>query len=336
MKKRSFSELRQDIVSGDWVAIATARAKRPHAFIQSRVRQWYQPKATCPFEDPQEFGNKPPVLLYPRVRPKHDWWIQVIPNKFPVFHPGVCPPEISYGPYKTMEGVGFHEVVITRDHDRTIAEFNDFETELLVRAYQERYMALQEEGCVTYISIFHNWGQAAGATIYHPHSQLIAIPVIPGDVKDSLTGSERFFKKYKQCAHCVMTKWERKEKTRVIYENEEFIAVCPFTSRTAFEIVVSPKTHSANFEIMSGESRGLFAQALRTSLLKLSKALRNPSYNFFIHTAPCKKRSDYRFYHWHVEILPKTAIWAGFEIGTGIEVNAIRPEDAASFLRKQK
>lgn len=336
MIRKSASELRQDIVSGDWIVVATGRAKRPHAFIRKRHKRWYQPKRTCPFEDPQKSGNEDPLLLYSRNSSRKDWWIQVIPNKYPVFYPGLCPPELKDGPYTVMEGVGYHEVIITRDHDRGVAEFSDKEAELLVRSYQERYRQLMGVDCVRYVSIFQNYGEEAGATIYHPHSQLIAIPVIPGDVKDSLEGAERFFRKYKRCAHCAMTDFELKEKKRIVYENEEFVAVCPYTSRTAFEIVVSPKTHSANFEMMGERSRKLFAKVLKTSLKKLRQCLRNPSYNYFIHTAPSGGNKGYPFYHWHLEILPKTAIWAGFEIGTGIEVSTIKPEDAAAFLRRQK
>ncbi len=336
MTVKSVSELRQDLVSGDWIVIATGRAKRPNAFVKKKRPRWYQPKRTCPFEDPKKSGNEDPVLLYSSNKSDKDWWVQVIPNKFPAFNPGLCPPEFKHGPYTIMEGVGFHEVFITRDHDRGVAEFNAKETELLVQSYQERYKQLMGEDCVKYVSIFQNYGEEGGATIYHPHSQLIAIPVVPGDVTSSLEGSEKYFRKNKKCAHCVMTDVERKDRTRIVFENDEFIAVCPYTSRTAFEIVISPKTHSANFEMMGGISRKLFSRVLQASLYKLYKGLKDPAFNYFIHTAPSKGEKDYHFYHWHLEILPKTAIWAGFEIGTGIEICTIRPEDAAAFLRKQK
>ncbi len=336
-RHQTISEIRQDVVSGDWVVIATGRAKRPHAFIREAEKRWYQPRKGCPFENPQKSGNDNPFLVLPPPLAKKDWFLQVFPNKFPAFSPSyVCPIPATYGPYTRLDGVGFHEVIVTHDHNRSIAEFSDKEAELLIRAYQERYLALMNEACVDYISIFHNHGKEAGASLYHPHSQLIAIPVIPGDVRDSLTGAEQYFKKNKHCVHCAMIDFELKAQERIIYENEEFFAVCPYTSRSAFEVVVSPKIHSANFELMSGGSRKLFARALRVSLHKLFKGLNNPDYNYFIHTAPADGKNNYRYYHWHVEILPKTAIWAGFEIATGIEISAIRPEDAAAFLRKQK
>ena len=336
MKGESYSELRQDIINGGWIAIATGRAKRPHTFGEKKKRKWYQPKSTCPFEDPQKSGNDDPVLIFQNPKNKNDWQVQIIPNKFPVFRPGLCPPELYHGPYKVMEGVGYHEIVITRDHSKSIAQFSLQEADLLVKSYQVRYRQLIEEECVQYVSIFKNYGKEAGATIYHPHSQIIALPVMPSDVIASLQGAKRYFKNHKVCAHCTMINWERKEKKRIVFENEKFIAICPYTSRAAFNIVVTPKKHNANFEHMEEKDRKFFADALRKTFHKLFKGLNDPSYNYFIHTAPSKGKGDYGFYHWHCEIFPKTTVWAGFEIGTGIEVSTIRPEDAAAFLRKQK
>lgn len=335
--QQSISELRQDIVSGDWVVIATGRAKRPYAFIREKKERWYQSKSNCPFENPQMSGNEKPLFVLPKSRLIKDWWLQVVPNKFPAFGPSrLCPPETRYGPYTRMDGIGFHEVIITRDHNRSIALFSQDEAECVIRAYRERYLALMNQNCVRYISIFHNSGKGAGATIYHPHSQLIAIPVIPGDVWDSLHGAKKFFRKYKRCAHCKMIDWDLKTRERIVYENESFITVCPYTSRSAFSMVISPKTHSVCFEMTSETDLKLLAEALRISLKKLYKGLKDPAYNYFIHTVPSKGETDYHFYHWHLEIIPKTTIWAGFEIGTGIEISSIRPEDAAAFLRKQK
>ena len=235
-----------------------------------------------------------------------------------------------------MEGVGFHEVVITRDHSRSIAEFSLKEIELLINAYQIRYRQLIEEECVRYVSIFKNYGEEAGATIYHPHSQIIALPVMPSDVMNSLKGAQNYFKKNKACAHCTMTNWERKQKKRIVFENELAVAFCPFISRKAFEIRIFPKLHQPYFEQTDFEGMKKIAEALRVSLAKLFKGLKDPAYNFFIHTAPIESSEKWHYYHWHIEILPKTGIWAGFELGTGIEVSSIEPERAAQFLRNIK
>src|SRR5487761_179291 len=172
-KKTSTSELRRDIVTGDWIAVATARAKRPDAFILKNGNVKVQPKSQCPFENPQKSGNAEPLLLYrapssakvSERKRKDDWELQVIPNKYPAFTPaGACPVPHHIGPYEVLAGRGFHEIIITRDHLKHFALFSRHEAENVIRAYEERYAALKHDSCVTYISIFHNHGKEAGAS----------------------------------------------------------------------------------------------------------------------------------------------------------------------------
>jgi len=311
--------------------VARRRGKRPKGGKISPTDA-----KTClpddPFIDPQASGNADPVLQY--VDKKKGWTLQVIPNKFPAFtQSGECAVPHNVGPYEVIDGRGFHEVVITKDCVRHLALFSHKEAEEVVRAYSERYKALKKEPCVKYISIFHNHGKEAGASVAHPHSQIIAIPVVPADVFRSLKGAKKYYKKNNQCVHCKMIEWEMKDKGRIIYENDSMVAFCPFISRTAFEVRVFPKKHGAQFEKFSSRHLGDLGDALRISLAKLNSALENPSYNFYIHTAPVEK-GDYSYYHWHMKILPKTAVWAGFELSTGIKISTIEPERAAGFLRK--
>lgn len=328
-KKKLISELRQDFVSEEWVVIATGRGRRPHEFLKQKREYLRQPKAGCPFE-------KLSSNVLAAYSLDEEWQVGVIPNKYPAFGKGVCSFFHRVGPYQWGEGVGFHEVVITRDHERSIARMRKEEVELMIRAYQDRYLALKNDDCVEYISIFHNHGKLSGATIAHPHSQIIAIPVIPPDVARSLGGSAKFFHKNKTCVHCYLLRYELKAKDRVIYENEFFAVLAPFASKTAFEMRIYPKKHEPHFETILSKERMALADALRSALAKLYKGLRNPDYNFFLHTAPTGDTKEFHHYHWHFEILPKTAIWAGFEIGTGIEISTISPEAAAGFLRKIK
>lgn len=340
---RNISELRQDLVSGDWVVIATGRAKRPHEFLKKKHKPFEQSKESCPFE--KLHGNA--LVVYSddlnyenRPRPagrSYKWWVQVIPNKYPAFgEGGVCALFHRAGPYQWTEGVGFHEVVVSADHTRSIGEMSDQEVELIMRAYQDRYLALKGDGCVEYISVFHNHGGEAGATISHPHSQIIAIPVIPPDFSRSLRGAASYYRGHQKCIHCLELRYELRFKKRIVYENENFVVIAPYASKTAFEIRIFPKKHSSHFEEIRPRERRTLANALRSSLAKLRLGLKNPDYNFFLHTAPTADSKDFRYYHWHFEILPKTAIWAGFEIGTGIEISTISPEAAAEFLRKIK
>lgn len=326
-KKKLISELRQDFVSEEWVVIATGRGKRPHEFLKQRREYLRQPKAGCPFE------KLPPSVLAVYSLDE-EWQVGVVPNKYPAFGKGVCSFFHRVGPYQWGEGVGFHEVVITRDHERSIARMGKEAVELMIRAYQDRYLALKNDDCVEYISIFHNHGKLSGATLAHPHSQIIAIPVIPPDVGRSLSGSAKFFHKNKICVHCHLLRYELKVKDRVIYENEFFAVLAPFASKAAFEMRIYPKKHEPHFENILSKDRMALADALRSALAKLYGGLKNPDYNFFLHTAPTGDTKEFHHYHWHFEILPKAAIWAGFEIGTGIEISSISPEAAAGFLRK--
>jgi UDPglucose--hexose-1-phosphate uridylyltransferase len=340
---KSLSELRRDLVTGDWVLIATGRAKRPNAFVKAERKIFNQPKDKCPFENPQEFGNDDPLLVYAKDGKRRtidewrndqdDWLLQVVPNKFPAVNSGICDETYEVGPYLVMDGVGSHEVIITRDHKITPFQSSLKETELLFNAYKERYLALKNRKCVRYVSIFYNHGKESGASISHPHSQLIAIPMIPQDVKKSLVGSEKYYSNHKKCVHCVMLEWEMIDKKRIVFENELAIAFCPFISRTAFEVRVFPKIHQPYFEQINDKEIKKFSEAVRISLNKIYKGLKDPAYNFFIHTSPIEGEENWHYYHWHIEILPKTGIWAGFELGTGIEISTIEPEKAAEYLR---
>lgn len=331
---KSISELRQDPVSGDWVVIATGRGRRPHEFMKERRPPFIQPKRSCPFEKVH-----PEVLLLHSLdgrAEKQDWRVQVFPNKYPALSRGAPAALKKSGPHQWLEGAGVHEVVASRDHTRSLAQTSPAEAELILRSFQERYLAIRQEPGIKYISIFHNHGRESGATISHPHSQIIATPVIPPDVGRSIRGSVRYFHQYKACVHCAVIRYELRVKKRVVYENKRCAVLTPFASKTAFELRVFPKTHSAHFEAMEADERADLADALRTALAKLYEGLRNPDYNFFLHTAPVADTEEFNHYHWHFEILPKTAIWAGFEIGTGIEISTIAPEAAADFLRKIK
>lgn len=332
---KNISELRQDVVSGDWVVIATGRSRRPHEFLGEKRIRVRQPKKGCPFD----MLHKEAVLLLPdgHIKKNAYAWVQVLPNKYPAFRAAdVCAVFQDKGPYHWTAGIGFHEVVVTQDHARSIAQMSDKEVELLLIAYQKRYLVLQEEACVEYVSIFHNHGRLSGATIAHPHSQIIAIPVIPPDVGRSLQGSSRYFEEHHTCVHCMMLKYELSVRERVVYENDHCVALTPYASKTAFELRIFPKAHHARFEEIGDTERLSLAHMLRVALAKLHSGLRNPDYNFFLHTAPTKHAKKFQHYHWHFEIIPKTAIWAGFEIGTGIEISTIAPETAAVFLKKIK
>jgi UDPglucose--hexose-1-phosphate uridylyltransferase len=313
-KTERISELRQDLITGDWVVVATGRGQHPD-----------------PFNNPETSGQDPDVLIY-----RHgsgDWSLRVFPNKYPALSRGKKQKNLSVGPYTAQSGVGYHEVVVTRDSQKTIPHLETWRVAELFDAYQERYLALMSKKSVSYIQIFHNHGKSAGASLMHPHSQIMAIPVLDPDMTKGLVGAESFYKKHKENVFERIVQFELEEKDRIVYENEHFVAFCPFASRAAFQVMIIPKRNNPYFERITDDEKYAAAEALQMTLLALYEGLGDPAYNFYIRTAPCDGKS-YGYYRWHIEIIPRTAIWAGFELSTGIEVSTTAPETAAQFLRE--
>lgn len=324
------SELRQDIVTGDWVVIATGRAKRPQEFAEGK--RVITDDISDPFENPEESGQEKDVLIYNRE--DGEWSLRVFPNKYPAFSRGRVARELSEGPYFAMTGVGYHEIVVTRDPKRSLALLDVWQGAEVFDAYQDRYLSLMNKKSVNYIQIFHNHGKEAGASIAHPHSQLMAVPVVSPYIALELKGAEEYFLSHKHKVYSVMTEYESQAKKRVIFENEHFIAFCPFASRAAFEIWVVGKRENPYFERITNDEKFSLAEIMQKALYAVYRGLGDPPYNFYIHTSPCDGK-DYPHYQWHIEILPHTATWAGFELSTGIEISTIQPEVAGEYLREQ-
>ena len=327
----NYSELRQDLVSGDWILVAPKRGAKPHTFLRKKARS-PAPLKNCPFEN--ILKTHKPIFVYNGGGKNDDWEVVIVENKYPaVVHKNVCAKSFRHGIYSLVGGVGHHNLIVTRDHNRNFAALTSLEANQVFQVFRDRYLMLLNDSCLAYILIFHNWGPDAGATIYHPHYQLIAVPVVPPDVRHSLTGSSNYFKKYKHCVHCDMIKAEKKEGKRIVYENRGAVIIAPFVSREPFELRIFPKKHSPYFENILDTELEDVVSALQLALKRIEKKLGNSDYNFFIHTAPVKEKEKYRHYHWHIEVIPKTNISAGFELGTGIEINVVDPDAAARILR---
>jgi UDPglucose--hexose-1-phosphate uridylyltransferase len=339
-KKDSFNpQLRFDLVSKDWIIVATRRAKRPEAFkAQKRINNEV-PEKGCPFCNIET--QKEPVLISLKGQefrgkgiPK-DWTVVVVPNLYPATVPGPdLEGKIEGGIYKTMKAVGFHELLITRNHFKILAEMEVGEMEEVLDVLKKRYLVLMREKHVNYISIFQNYGVEAGSSVFHPHCQIITTPLIDVDLSRALENSGKYFKEKGECMYCRMVGWERKVKKRIVFENDDFLVLCPFAPKAAFELIITPKKHLSYFEKITDKEQKNLAQAFKVSLFKIFKGLDDPPYNFYLHTAPCDNK-DYSFYHWHWTILPRLSNWAGFELGTKMEISTIEPEKAAEYLRKQ-
>jgi UDPglucose--hexose-1-phosphate uridylyltransferase len=335
-KDGGYSELRQDLVTGDWVVIADNRGKRPNKkkiFEPAWSTKDVPKEKDCLFCDPKKTKQEPDVLIYEDS--EGEWTTRVFPNKYPAFKPLLKNKRVKHleeGPYFLMDGVGYHELIVTRDHNRQLGQMETEEVAEVLDAYQTRYLELMNKKFVRYIEVFHNYGKAAGGSIYHPHSQLMAIPVVSPYVNSELKGAERYKKERKECVYCAMLEEEQKVGKRIVFENDDFIAFCPFAARRAYEVWVVPKKHKSYFERMTDRDKMAAAEVLKEALRRIGVRLNWTAYNFYLHTAPCDGK-DYHSFHWHFEILPKTSIWAGFELSTGIEINAVSPEKAADELR---
>lgn len=325
------SELRHDIISGDWILIAPGRKNRPQQFV-NKNKPRRNTKEDCVFEHPEKAGAGFPIIVSP---PKESPWVQVVPNKFPaVTHDRIMSVVAKQGPFFVIPGVGHHDLVITRDHYKNFPKLPLKDARLVMETFKSRYKTLAEDSYVAYVSIFHNWGLNAGASIYHPHYQMITMPIVPPIIEHSLTGSAKYYRENNHCVYCATIKWEKKEKTRIIYENDGAIVFAPFVSHSPFAVRLLPKKHIPFFEETSSDILDSVAEALQKSLRKIEKRLGYPDYNFFLNTAPTVDKDKNKHYHWHIEIEPKLEIEGGFELDTGIEINVVDPDAAAKFLRR--
>ena len=329
-------ELRKDPVVGRWVIISTDRGRRPSDFAPEPVR----PRASnCVFCAGHE-DKTPPEILAGRGPDGRingpGWSYRVVPNKFPALRIEGDLEATGEGLFDRMNGIGAHEVIIeTPDHDASLATMSlDTVTDVLL-AYRERILDLKKDSRFEYILVFKNHGEAAGASLEHPHSQLIATPIIPIMVTEELAGSAQYYQMKERCVWCDILRQERRARRRLIVETNGFMGLAPFAPRFPCETWILPTRHRSAFE-ESGidELRGL-AEVLGDFLRRMDRVLHAPAYNFMLHTAPLKE-SALDHFHWHLEIIPKLTRVAGFEWGSGFFINPVPPEDAAAALRESE
>jgi UDPglucose--hexose-1-phosphate uridylyltransferase len=327
-------ELRKDPITGRWVIISTDRQKRPNDFRIEKSE--LIGREFCPFCAGHE-GMTPPEVLAFRdngAAPNGPGWdLRVVPNKFPALQVEGNLDRQGEGMFDRMNGIGAHEVIVeTPDHDKQLATMSDGEIERVLWAFRERILDLKRDMRFRYILVFKNHGAAAGATLEHTHSQLIALPIVPDFVREELAGARRHFDEKERCVFCDIVREETAAGRRVIHENAEVIALAPYAPRFPFETWLLPRSHGARFEDGSRQTYENLARMIKAVLQRMNRALEDPAYNLVLHSLPfSEQRTD--FYHWHVEVLPKVTRMAGFESGTGFYINPTSPEEAAQVLR---
>jgi UDPglucose--hexose-1-phosphate uridylyltransferase len=324
-------EIRRDPVVARWVIIAAARGERPDFF---RARPAELTGEPCPFCPGHESATPAAVLTSPvHGTDPARWQVRVVPNKYPALEPEGDLDKLRTGLYQRMNGVGIHEVIIeSPSHDATFATMPLDHLAAVLAVYRQRILALKGDSRAHYIQVFKNDGQAAGATLDHPHTQVIAMPFIPRLIVEELRGSEAHYARTGRCVYCELLATEMTDRTRIVTESEHHVALTPYASRFPFETWVFPKRHAAAFESISQGAIPDLASILQDVMKGLIAALDGPAYNFLLHSAPMAQE-DSVHYHWHMEIMPRTTQMAGFEWGTGCYINPTSPEEAARVLR---
>ena len=258
----------------------------------------------------------------------------MIPNKFSALVPeGSLSRQEADGFFRKMDGVGQHEVIIEcPQHNLCLALMEEKQVEEVILAYRARYLALREDPRFKVIIIFKNHGRAAGTSLEHPHSQLVAAPIVPLNIRYRFEKAAGHFDDDGTCVYCDILREGLRKRARLILETEQFATFHPFASRAPFETLIIPKKHHASFGSISPDEAKEFASVLKRTLLQLYRGLNNPDYNYIVHTAPIKDEHE-DYFHWHIQILPRLVTPAGFELGTGMFINTALPEETAAFIR---
>lgn len=330
------SQFRQNPITKQWVLIAPGRAKRPEQYrtysVMAGVPELDPECVFCPGNE-----NKNPDLCDDvcRVPNNKDWELRVIPNKYKALDYTENYNHHEF--YNSRAGYGDHEVIITRKHNEPVALQSAQLIALTLKNFKDRINVLSKNEKTAYVQVFHNHGRDSGASLVHPHYQVMSTPMVPPHISAEIKGAYHYFQNNGICVYCDIMKEEAKIKDRVVYEDDHFMVISAYASRSPFETWILPKRHSARYEEITEKEITHLAHALKRVLGALYTKLSDPSLNFYIHSMPVKRdratMHEEGSYHWHLTIFPRLTIWAGFEYATGIPVNPMPPEETAKFLR---
>jgi UDPglucose--hexose-1-phosphate uridylyltransferase len=335
-------ELRRDPVTGRCVLVAPERARRPIALSgHGPHARTGGERSPCPFCPGQEADTPDEVFAVrdPATAANGPGWhLRVVPNKFPAVRPDPPSPQTraagdAVSLFDAAPATGFAEVVIEcREHRDDPAGLSDEQLRDVFRAYRERMTARAADPRLAYVAVFKNVGADAGASLGHTHSQIVALPVVPTLIRDELSGAERYYARTRRCVFCDLVEQELAGGARLVARSERFAVVTAFAPRFAYEMWVLPVRHEHRYESITDAAALELARLLKRVLRALDAAEGAPAYNWFVHTAPLHG-GEPPHYHWHLEILPRTARPAGLEWGFGCHITTVAPERAASDLK---
>ena len=327
------SELRQNKTTKEWVIIATERAKRPEDFkLKKETIAMPEFKPECVFCQGNE--AKTPPETFRTGGEGSNWTVRVVPNKFAALSPDSHLLVTQSGIFRNRGGYGYHEVVVeTRKHNATTALLEEPGIANILRAYKNRYNFMAKDPEIRNIIIFKNHGQEAGTSLEHPHSQIVATPVVPQQVRGRMEIAMSNYDDHHECLYCRIMEEELEAKTRIIAETEDFVCFTPYAALTPFHTWIYPKKHDSNFGCIEDKALADFAKIIRIILKKFYTGLNNPDYNYVIRSAPTDS-GDINYFHWYMSIIPRLTRSAGFELGSGMFINSSLPEENARFLRE--
>jgi UDPglucose--hexose-1-phosphate uridylyltransferase len=321
------SEFRQDPMSRRWVIIGGERNGRPNEFVEAATRAT---GISCPFCAGHESETPPPIASYSSNGKGH-WLARVVPNKYPALSAaangnGAASPS-------SLPGFGSHEVIIESPrHVASLSELTDPEAKAVFNAYRDRLIQLKSQRLYRYVQIFKNVGPAAGASLEHVHSQLLALTTVPEALQQELTASGDYFSEHKRSLLLDMLDRELAADTRIVAATKNFVAFCPYASRFGYEVWIAPRRHQPRYEDVKDSELGELSLLVREVIGRIERAAGQVAYNYFLHTQPFDMPA-HDHYHWHIEIIPRLTKVAGFEWSTGCFINPYSPESAASHLR---
>lgn len=330
------AELRRDPIVGQWVIVENDESSLAPSDYEKEEHVYTQ-EAVCQLCTGREQQTPPEVDA---IRPEDTqadspgWFARVIPNKFPALKIEGDLDKRGLGIYDMSNGVGAHEVLIeTSAHNKELVDLSPEEIADVIKLCQNRSLSLAKDKRFKYIMIFKNYGESAGASVEHNHSQIIALPMVPRTVLAELEGAQAYYNFHDRCVFCDMIEQEYGDRERVVDENDYFIDFCPFVPRYPFENWILPKEHDSQFCSLNDEERLSLAHILKAMLNRMRSCLSNPSYNFYLHVAPIGYKNLESF-HWHIEIVPQLTREAGYEWGTGLYVVRTSPAKAAGYLKE--
>jgi len=325
------SELRLNLITREWVVIATERANRPDQYAANHNASEHPVYAEdCPFCPGHESQTPGEIMRCPE---KGEWEIRVVPNKFSSLSRNAAKQRKNDGRHHSVAGYGHHEVVIESDkHNLFLAHQPLSAIETLIHTFKTRFQAIYEDPDIEHVTIFKNHGEDAGTSLEHPHSQIIGTPITPIQIRDRLDAGRDYFDDTGECLMCATLNDELSAGSRVIFETALFLAFIPYAALSPFHTWIFPKRHTACFGDISNEEVSELALHLKTILAKLFVGLDNPAFNFVIRSeSPSAASSEY--FHWYISIVPRLSRPAGFELGSGMYINTAIPDDSADFLR---